>query len=117
MTTFQVGLVFSALCLGSCSVAAPEPMESPSAPTIPVTVDVPVPSDTVFGDFDEPPVAPRGDGGLGEPLESEPDEIDCVDAEDLCDSGVYACDDIADYCDVGPDGLEELPDDYDWDGG
>jgi hypothetical protein len=29
----------------------------------------------------------------------------------------YACDDIADYCDIGPDGLGELPDEYDWDGG
>jgi hypothetical protein len=47
----------------------------------------------------------------------EPTEIDCVEAEELCDAGEYACDDIADYCDIGPDGLDELPDEYDWDGG
>jgi hypothetical protein len=44
-----------------------------------------------------------------------PAEIDCDNAEDLCDSGAFACDDIADYCDIGPDNGSELPDDYDWD--
>jgi len=34
----------------------------------------------------------------------------------LCEEGVFGCDELADYCDVGPDGLEELPDEYDWDG-
>ena len=110
-------VILSALCLGACSGAISEPTKSPSASTVPATITSPVPDDAIFGDFDEAPIVPRGDGGLGEPLEGEPDEIDCEEAENLCDLGDYACDDIADFCDVGPDGLEELPEDYDWDGG
>ena len=67
-------------------------------------------------EFQEPPPIHVGGTGLNlDPVE-EPDEIDCEEAEDLCDIGAYACDDIADYCDIGPDGLGELPDEYDWDG-
>ena len=43
------------------------------------------------------------------------EEVDCDYAEDLCDSGDWACDDIADYCDIGPDDGSELPEDWDWD--
>jgi hypothetical protein len=43
------------------------------------------------------------------------EEVDCDYAEDLCDSGAWACDDIADYCDIGPDDGSELPEDWDWD--
>jgi len=64
----------------------------------------------------EPPVPFVGGVDTQIPDADGPDEVDCVDAERLCDEGVYACDDLADFCDVGPDGLEELPDEYDWDG-
>jgi hypothetical protein len=54
--------------------------------------------------------------GLPKPTETDFDEIDCEEAEyDLCDTGEWACDDIADYCDVGPDNDSGLPDDWDWD--
>ena len=48
--------------------------------------------------------------------DDEPDEdIDCDDAENLCETGAYICDDIADYCDYGPDDGQDLPDEFDWD--
>lgn len=60
------------------------------------------------------PIVPNASGtGLPDGVTTD-EEIDCEDAEDLCDSGAYACDDIADYCDIGPDG-GELSDDTDWD--
>lgn len=65
----------------------------------------------------EPPVPYIGGSDASLPLQDEPTEIDCLDAEELCDTGAFACDDIADYCDISPDGLDELPDEYDWDGG
>ena len=50
------------------------------------------------------------------PSDDEPDEdIDCDDAENLCETGAYICDDIADYCDYGPDDGQDLPDEFDWD--
>lgn len=64
------------------------------------------------------PTVPHIKPGTGLPRPSNPnfDEIDCEEAEyKLCDSGEWACDDIADYCDVGPDGDSGLPDDWDWD--
>jgi len=65
--------------------------------------------------FLEPPIPDAGGVGLPDsPDGSTDDEIDCDNAEELCDSGEWACDDIADYCDIGPDG-GELPDDWDWD--
>jgi len=42
------------------------------------------------------------------------EEVNCDDAENLCESGAFDCDEIADYCDYGPDG-GDLPDDFDWD--
>ena len=60
-------------------------------------------------------------GGLSLPdfdLESDDEEsieeVNCDDAENLCESGAFDCDEIADYCDYGPDG-GDLPDDFDWD--
>lgn len=64
----------------------------------------------------EPPVPYVGGLHAEIPASRGPEEIDCVDAESLCEEGVFGCDELADYCDVGPDGLEELPDEYDWDG-
>jgi hypothetical protein len=43
------------------------------------------------------------------------EEIDCDNAEDLCETGIFDCDDIADYCDYGPDDGQDLPDEFDWD--
>ena len=43
------------------------------------------------------------------------EDIDCDDAENLCETGAYICDDIADYCDYGPDDGQDLPDEFDWD--
>ena len=43
------------------------------------------------------------------------DEIDCDNAEELCELGKFDCDDIADYCDYGPDDGQDLPDEFDWD--
>lgn len=64
-----------------------------------------------------PQRCPALDGGLvlRPSRDPGPDEIDCDNAEDLCDSGAFACDDIADYCDIGPADDSDLPDDYDWD--
>ena len=67
-------------------------------------------------DVQEPPTVNVGSNGLKIQPADDPDGIDYVDAESLCEGGVYACDDIADYCDIGPDGLGELPDECDWDG-
>ena len=66
--------------------------------------------------FRDPPAPNAGGTPLLDPqTDPDPDEVDCDNAEDLCDSGAFACDDIADYCDIGPDDGSELPDDLDWD--
>ena len=96
------------LALGSCG-GLTTPNES-----VPLQSEESSPSTTIdeFGFAD--PIAPNA-GGSGLPDVSGTDEeIDCEHAEDLCDSGAFACDDIADYCDIGPDG-GELSDDTDWD--
>ena len=50
------------------------------------------------------------------PVDDAPvEDIDCDDAENLCETGAYNCDDIADYCDYGPDDGQDLPDEFDWD--
>lgn len=50
------------------------------------------------------------------PSNDEPNqEIDCDDAENLCETGNYNCDDLADFCDYGPDDGQDLPDEFDWD--
>lgn len=96
--------------LVSCTVATNNvPSDLPSVP-----VDTTFVTDTSI-DFRDPSV-PSG-GGTGLPDTNYPSndvEVDCENAEDLCESGEWACDDIADYCDIGPDG-GELPEDWDWD--
>lgn len=89
----------------------------------PSDVPVTVVDDTVdngtsldVDDVQEPPAPYIGGSDTDLPLPEEPTGIDCVDAEELCDSGAFACDDISEFCDIGPDGLWELPDEYDWDG-
>jgi hypothetical protein len=89
----------------------------PESTVIPNTTHTVAPDTSLETNVVEPPI-PYGGGVTSEiPKIDGPEEVDCVDAESLCEEGVFACDDLADYCDVGPDGLEELPDEYDWDGG
>lgn len=111
--TFRLVIIgVSVVALSGCASVASDP--SPVSTQIPdSTIST---STTTVLEFQEPPPIYVGGTGLNlDPVE-EPDEIDCEEAENLCDIGAYACDDIADYCDIGPDGLGELPDDYDWDG-
>ena len=96
--------------LSSCS------LETPSNSTVPnelvpiTTTSVPIP------DSHDPPYPPAGGEGIQIPNDPITDEeIDCDQAEDLCDVGAFACDDIADYCDIGPDDGSDIPDDWDWD--
>jgi hypothetical protein len=84
----------------------------------PTSTDVailnPITTTTTTLEFQDPSVPYIGGRGL--PASDTPidEEIDCENAENLCEEGRYACDDIADYCDYGPDG-GELPDEFDWD--
>ena len=111
----RMSWVLLSVCLAGCVAQAEEqPTESPVT-VVQDTVDGSTSFD--LGDVQEPPVPYVGGTDDDFPAPDEPTEIDCVDAEELCDTGAFACDDIADYCDIGPDGLEELPDEYDWDGG
>ena len=92
---------------------------SPQAENIPSGPSSTSPDTTVVTDssleFQEPSVPVSGGSGLPQSEGSSMEEVDCENAEDLCDSGEWACDDIADYCDIGPDDGSELPDDWDWD--
>lgn len=67
----------------------------------------------ISGDQYRDPTVPQV--GPGQALPDTPgyEGVDCDDAEQLCESGEWACDDIADYCDIGPDG-GELPDEFEW---
>jgi hypothetical protein len=95
------------MCLAGCvAQAEQQPKESP-ATLVEDTVDDVTSFD--LGDVQEPPVPYVGGTDDGFPAPDEPIEIDCVDAEELCDIGAFECDDIADYCEIGPDGLGELP--------
>ena len=97
--------------LSACLETAP----TDTVPGAPSATDAP--SDTIgFRDPSVPIINP----GSGLPDFSNDstrtDEgVDCDNAEDLCESGAWACDDIADYCDIGPDDGSELPEDWDWD--
>ena len=84
-----------------------------STPSDVVVSDPPIP-DTTIG-FRDPSVPISGGTGLPDIGSTSSEEVDCDRAEELCDSGDWACDDIADYCDIGPDDGSELPDDWDWD--
>lgn len=105
--------VATLLLVSACAVAQ-SPAESPQPS---VTEPKSAVTSLTTDDIQEPPVPYGGGSGLDAPLPEEPTEIDCVEAESLCESGRFACDDISDFCDIGPDGLGELPDEYDWDGG
>jgi hypothetical protein len=102
----------SVVSLSGCASVASDP----SSTTVLIADLTSTTTSTSVLEIQEPPPIHVGGTGLNlDPVE-EPVEIDCEEAEDLCDIGAYACDDIADYCDIGPDGLGELPDEYDWDG-
>ena len=102
------------LVLASCSdgqVVLPATTLPLSSVTITVP-DQPIvnadPQATVEGGRSLPGFEIESDG------EEPTEEVDCEDAENLCESGAVDCDEIADYCDYGPDGLD-LPDEFDWD--
>ena len=99
------------LSLSACLETAPTDtqLETPNISDAPTDT-------TGFRDPSVPIINP-GEGlpDIGDSSTSTDDEVDCEQAEDLCDAGDWACDDIADYCDYGPDDGSELPDDWDWD--
>ena len=108
---FGMVLALLAVTTTACLEASP----TDSIPSSPVLTNPPD-STIEFRDPSVPVINP----GMGLP-DSESgssgtdEEVDCENAEDLCDSGAWACDDIADYCDIGPDDGSELPEDWDWD--
>ena len=102
----------SIIALSGCASVASDPTST----TVLITDLTSSTTSTLVLEFQEPPPVYIDGNGLNLDPVDEPDEIDCEEAENLCEIGAYACDDIADYCDIGPDGLGELPDEYDWDG-
>ena len=99
--------------VGGCTVSGSETDSS-----IPTQVDSTLqrPS-TTLAQLSEPPIPYSGGEGIDSRPSEGSTEIDCVEAESLCESGDFKCDDIAETCGVGPDGLGEVPDEYDWEGG
>lgn len=98
-------IAFASILVGCDTSNLNQPTET-SAPTFsPKT-----PTDTSFS-FRDPSAPVSGGTGLPDFDAESGEEVDCDNAEDLCDSGEWACDDIADYCDYGPDDGSELPDD------
>lgn len=104
-------VVISLISLSACLEAAPTETD-PEAPTV-----SDAPSDTIGFQDPSVPIINPGSGlpDFGNGTVSTDEEVDCDNAEDLCDSGAWACDDIADYCDIGPDDGSDIPDDWDWD--
>lgn len=117
LKTMFVSVLVVAMSCATFSSCEEDPTDQIISPVVQTTVNAgtDIPDTTLV--FKEPPIPNAGGQGLPTTLDSgnEPtDEVDCDNAEELCDSGEWACDDIADYCDIGPDG-GELPDDWDWD--
>ena len=111
---------FLLLCiLGIVTSCASVANDSPSSTSTLSSTSTTEPEEELIpsSKFKDPTVPQIRPGtGLPKPTETDFDEIDCEEAEyDLCDTGEWACDDIADYCDVGPDNDSGLPDDWDWD--
>jgi len=108
-----IGMILALLIVTTTACLEASPTDS--IPSSPVLTN---PPDSTI-EFRDPSV-PVINRGMGLP-DSESgssgtdEEVDCENAEDLCDSGAWACDDIADYCDIGPDDGSELPEDWDWD--
>ena len=106
-----VAAVVIGLFVAGCELDMPTDSTVPSTPVLSEDSDFQAP-DTSIG-FVDPPAPNAGGSGLPDSSNSD-EEIDCDNAEEMCDSGAFACDDIADYCDIGPDG-GELSDDSEWD--
>jgi hypothetical protein len=111
-------LISIGLNLSLLAVATTACLETSPTDSIPSSPELIEPPDSTIG-FRDPSV-PIINPGMGLPdFDSEStgteEEVDCDYAEDLCESGDWACDDIADYCDIGPDDGSELPEDWDWD--
>ncbi len=104
----------SALLLTSCS----DGRVGPPVTTRPLSsVTITVPDQPIVNADPQTPKAsgiPLPDFEIESDGEKPTEEVDCEDAENLCESGAVDCDEIADYCDYGPDGLD-LPDEFDWD--
>jgi hypothetical protein len=106
--------LFVAIAFASVLVACEASnLDQPTDTSVPI-LSPQSPSDTSFS-FKDPSAPVSGGTGLPDSGTESGEEVDCDNAEDLCDSGEWACDDIADYCDYGPDDGSELPDDWDWD--
>ena len=90
---------------------------SPSDPPLDNSPAIEAPESTIAMRDPSVPIVNPGSGlpSSGNDFSGTEEEVDCDNAEDLCDSGEWACDDIADYCDIGPDDGSELPEDWDWD--
>jgi len=107
--------------LGGCLGLLDEPVDPPTVntPSSSTAIAKPIVLSWTSVAGTTPPqfVAPSASTSLvdasGSPFGSV-DEIDCEQAEELADWGVYEAGDIADYCDYGPD-PGELPDEFDWD--
>lgn len=108
-----VSRLFVAICLivalSSCESVGDE-MPNQSVVTTSSVVSA-VDSELTFKDPSVPDAGGTGLPDSGRDVE----EVDCEEAETICDAGDWACDDIADYCDYGPDDGSELSDDWDWD--
>jgi len=112
-------VIFGFTSLAIISSCAPVVEDSPDSTFVITSTSTTEPEEELIPSLEfKDPTVPRLNPGRGLPKPNDSDfgEIDCEEAEyELCDSGEWACDDIADYCDVGPDNDQGLPDDWDWD--
>lgn len=109
----SIGMVLTLLTVTTTACLEASPIDS--IPSSPVLTDPP--DSTIAMRDPSVPIVNPGSGlpSSGSDFGGTEEEVDCDNAEDLCDSGAWACDDIADYCDIGPDDGSELPEDWDWD--
>jgi hypothetical protein len=108
-----IGMILALLIVTTTACLETSPTDS--VPSSPVLTDPP--DSTIAMRDPSVPIVNPGSGlpSSGIDFGGTEEEVDCDNAEDLCDSGAWACDDIADYCDIGPDDGSELPEDWDWD--
>jgi hypothetical protein len=128
MPNIKTKCVSLCICLVGLSACTSDVPSEPSINTVivPVSEGINGSKSTVSGlegedlGMSDPPSPVVGGQSLPDvnliPNEELPlEEIDCDNAEDLCESGIFDCDEIADYCDYGPDDGQDLPDEFDWD--
>ena len=113
-----VGVVVFFGVVGAC-VETPTD-QSPVSPSttveVPTTVEVTVPVAYAEPEDAASTSEPLSTQSIIIPSDEKPiEEIDCDNAEHLCETGAYNCDDLTDFCDYGPDGGQDLPDDFEWD--